>query len=98
VFSSGWGFLDIITIGDKYSCTKNRSSKDGSLFRRKIPIDRLSSLVYAGELAQAAYLQTRMLIDWFEVKGLPIHPNWRKAHDDFSTRITSRKGSKLPNY
>jgi HD superfamily phosphohydrolase YqeK len=51
-------------------------------------IDRLRALLYARELAQAVYLQARMLSDWFEVKGFPIHPNLRKARDDFSAQLT----------
>jgi HD superfamily phosphohydrolase YqeK len=57
-------------------------------------IDGLRALVYAGDLDQSVYLLTRMLIAWFEVKGFPIHPNWKRAHNDFAVRVSSSKNAR----
>jgi predicted HD superfamily hydrolase involved in NAD metabolism len=38
---------------------------------------RLRELAYAGQLQAAAFLQTGCLIQWFEEKGMPVHPRMR---------------------
>jgi len=51
-------------------------------FRDGIP--RLKSAVYAGRLGEAAFLQTGWIINMWEEKGFPVHPNLRQIHQEFS--------------
>jgi predicted HD superfamily hydrolase involved in NAD metabolism len=44
---------------------------------------KLRKLVYTGRMAEAACLQTGMVIEWFDSAGMPVHPNMRRAHAAF---------------
>ncbi len=38
----------------------------------------LRELVYAGQMKEAAFLQTGCLLKWFKEKGMPVHPRMRE--------------------
>jgi predicted HD superfamily hydrolase involved in NAD metabolism len=50
-------------------------------------IDRFRALVFSGEMDSAVYYQTRMLIEWFQHKGFPVHPNWRRAQKEYGVKV-----------
>ncbi|MCJ7702299.1 MAG: bis(5'-nucleosyl)-tetraphosphatase (symmetrical) YqeK [Anaerolineales bacterium] len=49
--------------------------------------ERLRNLVYAGQMAEGAYLHSGWLLRWFEEDGLPIHPNIRRVHQDLAAQL-----------
>lgn len=48
---------------------------------------RLRETVFAGRLAEGAFLQTGWLIRWFEEIGYPVHPNIYRAHQALSAQL-----------
>jgi HD superfamily phosphohydrolase YqeK len=47
-------------------------------------VGRLKEAVYAGRLAEGAFLQTGWLVKWFGEMGVPIHPNMTRIYQDLS--------------
>ncbi len=50
-------------------------------------VNRLADVVYAGRLAEGAFLQTGWLIKWFTEDGMPVHPNMRRVYREFSNQL-----------
>jgi len=48
---------------------------------------RLRKLAYSGRWEEGAFLQTGVLIKWFEISNVPVHPNMR--------RVKAQLGEKL---
>lgn len=48
---------------------------------------RLKQTVYAGRLQEGAVLHTGWLMQMFEAKGFPIHPNIRTTYQEFSRQL-----------
>jgi predicted HD superfamily hydrolase involved in NAD metabolism len=49
---------------------------------------RLRELAYAGHLEEAALLQTRLLVEWFEEDNKPVHPNMKHLVQELSSRFS----------
>jgi predicted HD superfamily hydrolase involved in NAD metabolism len=50
-------------------------------------IARLRAAAYGGRLAEAAFLQTGWLIQWFEADGTLIHPSMAQAYQQLAARL-----------
>ena len=48
---------------------------------------RLKKMVYAGRLAEGAFLQTGMLIEWYKAKGVPVHPNMCQVKQELAAQL-----------
>lgn len=48
---------------------------------------RLRETVYAGYMAEGAFLQTGWLIKWFEETKRPVHPNMRRVYKKLSIQL-----------
>ena len=48
---------------------------------------RLADVVYSGNLAEGAFLQTGWIIKWFTEEGRPVHPNMRRAYSELSVEL-----------
>lgn len=59
---------------------------DGSARKIAEGEPRLRQAVFAGELEEAALLHTKILIDFMEDVGKPIHPNYYQIYRDLSVR------------
>lgn len=60
----------------------NRNWSAVSWLRQGEPL--LRELAYSGRMADAASLQTGVIIEWFDTVGYPVHPHMRRAHIEFS--------------
>ena len=49
--------------------------------------ERLRETVYAGRIAEGAFLETGWLIQWFRAAGFPVHPNMRRVYRELSARL-----------
>ena len=59
---------------------------DGKARWLKIGEPLLRRLVFGGQLEEAAFLQTGLLIRFFEDTNSPIHPNMHKANQHYAAR------------
>lgn len=50
-------------------------------------VPRLRTAAYAGRLEEAAFLQTGMLVEWFEEAEMPVHPHIRRAHAEMGAHV-----------
>jgi predicted HD superfamily hydrolase involved in NAD metabolism len=50
-------------------------------------LDRMRTLAYAGELEEAAILETEWLIEWFGQHRIPEHPKLRRAYMELSLKL-----------
>lgn len=50
-------------------------------------ITRLRETVYAGYMAEAAFLHSGWLIKWFDEEEMPVHPNMRKVYQELSQQL-----------
>jgi len=48
---------------------------------------RLKELVFAGKLVEGAFLQTGVIIQWYEEKGVPVHPNMRRVKQELAAQL-----------
>jgi len=49
--------------------------------------ERLKSVVYAGRMDEAALLQGAWLIEFFQERGIPVHPNLVKSFEALSAKL-----------
>ena len=47
----------------------------------------LRKMVYAGRMAEGAYLQTSMLIKWFPQMGIPVHPHTCRVNQELAVQL-----------
>jgi predicted HD superfamily hydrolase involved in NAD metabolism len=50
-------------------------------------VARLREAVYAGRMAEGAFLQTGWLIQWFGEEGVPVHPNMERVYRELSVAL-----------
>lgn len=50
-------------------------------------IARMREAAYAGQLAEAAFLETGWLIQWFEDEGTLVHPSMVRVFQELSARL-----------
>jgi predicted HD superfamily hydrolase involved in NAD metabolism len=50
-------------------------------------IARMRMAAYGGHLAEAAFLETGWLIQWFEADGVPVHPNMLRVFQELSAKL-----------
>jgi len=50
-------------------------------------VDRLADIVYSGQMAEGAFLQTGWLIKWFVEEGKPVHPNMEREYRELSNQL-----------
>jgi predicted HD superfamily hydrolase involved in NAD metabolism len=48
---------------------------------------KLHDLAFAGRIEEAALLQVRQVVAWFEEAGAPVHPNMYKVRRELSARL-----------
>jgi predicted HD superfamily hydrolase involved in NAD metabolism len=71
-------FSDILEPNRKWDCAA-RKIQEGE--------PRLRETVFAGQLEEAAFIQTDMMIKFFEDTGKPVHPNYYRVYDELSSRL-----------
>jgi predicted HD superfamily hydrolase involved in NAD metabolism len=49
--------------------------------------NRLKQVVYAGQMAEGALLQTAWVREWFEENGTPVHPNMTSVCQQLSSQL-----------
>lgn len=47
----------------------------------------LREMVYDGKMAEAAFLQTSVIIEWYTSRGVPVHPNMFRVKKDLATHL-----------
>ena len=50
-------------------------------------VSRLREIVYAGHMAEGAFLQTGCLIKWFSQEKIPVHPNMERVYQELSAAL-----------
>lgn len=50
-------------------------------------VENLRRLVYAGHLAEGAFLQSSMDVRWFGERGFPVHPNIIRSSQEFAVQL-----------
>ena len=50
-------------------------------------ISRLREVVYAGRMAEGAFLQTGWLMKWFDETGVLVHPNMMRVYQELSVAL-----------
>jgi HD superfamily phosphohydrolase YqeK len=53
---------------------------------------RLRELAYTGQIKEAAFLQVGCLIQWFEQKGMPVHPRMRSIKQSLGDNLNLPDG------
>lgn len=48
---------------------------------------RLREIAYSGKLEEGAFLETGVLIKWFEELGIPVHPNMRQTKQALAVKL-----------
>lgn len=49
--------------------------------------ERLRKIVYSGNMAEGAYLQTGTIIEWYKEKEVPVHPNMFLVKKELSVQL-----------
>ena len=50
--------------------------------------ERLRKLAYAGRMKEGAFLESSCFIQWFEEKGMPVHPTMRRINQELGIELT----------
>lgn len=71
-------FSDILELNRKWDSAAHRIQETET---------HLRECVFAGKLEEAAFIQTDMLIKFYEETGKPVHPNFYRVYNDLSIRL-----------